>query len=55
MERREEEGKTHDGVCRVRSELGEAARVEDVGREDIAQRGKCLNVDVVGSIVRHGL
>ena len=32
-----QEGKTHDGVCRVRSELGESARVENVGWKDITQ------------------
>lgn len=49
-----QEGKTHDGVCRVRSELGESARVENVGWKDITQRGESLDVGgSSGSVVRH--
>jgi len=39
---------THDGVCRIRSELGEAARVEDVGGEDIAEGWE--GVDIGGGV-----
>ena len=51
----ESEGKTHDGVCRVRSELGKSARVEDVCWKDITQGGKSLDVGggSSGSVVRH--
>jgi hypothetical protein len=53
-------GKTHDRVCRVRSELGEATRVEDVGGEDIAERGESVGAggshggSSSRSVVRHG-
>lgn len=39
---------THDGVCRVRGKLGETARVEDVGGENIAEGRESLRVGVVG-------
>lgn len=56
VEERGEERKreTHDRVCRVRSELGETTRVEDVSWEDIAQGGECLGMGGIrGGVVRH--